>query len=93
MCIINTLDSKLTFTPIPERYIKDQFGFVYWPKDWEAKLMPRTKKDPWEYTVVEKPEKNMEDSTLDRFYEGSHRIYVENVPEKVKEVDLLAWIR
>ena len=66
---------------------------MYWPKEWPLKLMPRTKKDPWEYTVVEKPDKNMEDSHLDRFYKGSHAIFVENVPAKVTELDLKAWIR
>jgi hypothetical protein len=74
-------------------YMKDQFGFVTWPGQWITTLKPRTKRDPWEYTIVQKPEKNMEDSLVDRFYEGTHGVYVENVPNEVTVTDLEAWIR
>jgi hypothetical protein len=74
-------------------YMKDQFGFVTWPRDWMFKLMTRTKRDPWEYVIVQKPDKNMEDSRVDRFFEGGHQLYVENVPNRVNKSDLEAWVR
>ena len=65
-------------------YLCSSFAIdVYWPEEWEDKLLPFTPVEPWKYIIITKKVPQPIDDTKDLHYVGATALTLIDVPKEV----------